>query len=51
MIPGAPASPLIAAQIYNQAVMPKMILKVAQGEPMEKTLAWAEREVEGFMRT
>ncbi len=51
MIPGAPASPLIAAQIYNQAVMPKMILKVAQGDPMEKTLAWAENEVEGFMRT
>jgi ABC-type glycerol-3-phosphate transport system substrate-binding protein len=51
MIPGAPASPLIAAQIYNQSIMPKMILKVAQGEPMEKTLAWAENEVEGFMRT
>jgi ABC-type glycerol-3-phosphate transport system substrate-binding protein len=51
MIPGAPAAPLIAAQIYNQAVMPKMILKAAQGEPVEKTLAWAENEVEGFMRT
>ena len=51
MIPGAPAPPLIAAQIYNQGVMPKMILKLAQGEPMEKTLAWAENEVEGFMRT
>jgi hypothetical protein len=22
-----------------------------QGEPMEKTLAWAESEVEGFLRT
>jgi len=22
-----------------------------QGEPMEKTLAWAEGEVEGFLRT
>jgi len=22
-----------------------------QGEPMEVTLAWAEREVEGFMRS
>jgi len=51
MIPGAPASPLIAAQIYNQAIMPKMILKVAQGEPTEKILAWAENEIEGFMRT
>ena len=51
MIPGAPAPPLIAAQIYNQGVMPKMILRQAQGEPMEKTLAWAENEVEGLMRT
>src|SRR5205814_1517022 len=39
MIPGAPASPLIAAQIYNQSIMPKMILKVAHGEPVEKILA------------
>jgi ABC-type glycerol-3-phosphate transport system substrate-binding protein len=51
MIPGAPAPPLIAAQIYNQAIMPKMILRMVQGEPMEKTLAWAATEVEGFMRT
>ena len=51
IIPGAPAPPLIAAQIYNQSIMPKMILRVAQGEPVEKTLAWVEREIEGFMRT
>jgi ABC-type glycerol-3-phosphate transport system substrate-binding protein len=51
MIPAAPAPPQIAAQIYNQSIMPKMILRVAQGEPMDKTLAWVEREVEGFMRT
>jgi hypothetical protein len=51
MIPAAPAPPLIAAQIYNQSIMPKMILRLAQGEPMDKTLAWVEREVEGFMRT
>jgi ABC-type glycerol-3-phosphate transport system substrate-binding protein len=51
IIPAAPAPPLIAAQIYNQAIMPKMILRTAQGEPIEQTLAWTEREVEGFMRT
>ena len=51
MIPAAPAPPQIAAQIYNQSIMPKMILRVAQGEPMDKTLAWAESEIEGFMRT
>ena len=30
--------------------MTKMIVRHMQGEPMEKTLAWAESEVEGFMR-
>jgi hypothetical protein len=28
-----------------------MIVKHYQGEPMEKTLAWAEGELEGFMRS
>jgi hypothetical protein len=27
-----------------------MIVRHMQGESMEKTLAWAESEVEGFMR-
>jgi ABC-type glycerol-3-phosphate transport system substrate-binding protein len=51
IIPAAPAPPLIASQIYNQAIMPKMILRMVRGEPMEQTLAWAESEIEGFMRT
>jgi ABC-type glycerol-3-phosphate transport system substrate-binding protein len=46
-----PAPPKIAVQIYTQAVMTKMVVRHMQGEPMEKTLAWAESEVEGFMRT
>lgn len=50
-IAGAPAPPKIAVQIYVQAVMTKMTVRHMQGEPMEKTLAWAESEVEGFMRT
>jgi ABC-type glycerol-3-phosphate transport system substrate-binding protein len=50
-IAGAPAPPKIAVQIYVQAVMTKMTVRHMQGEPMEKTLAWAETEVEGFMRT
>jgi ABC-type glycerol-3-phosphate transport system substrate-binding protein len=50
-IAGAPAPPKIAVQIYVQAVMTKMIVRHMQGEPMEKTLAWAESEVEGFLRT
>ena len=51
IIPGAPAPPLIAAQIYHHGIMPKMILRLVQGEPLAKTLAWAEHEVGGFMRT
>jgi ABC-type glycerol-3-phosphate transport system substrate-binding protein len=47
----APAPPKIAHQIYTQAIMTKMIVRHMQGEAMEKTLAWAESEVEGFMRT
>ena len=47
----APAPPKIAHQIYTQAVQTKMIVRYAGGEAMEKTLAWAESEVEGFMRT
>ena len=50
-IAGAPAPPKIAAQIFTQATMTKMTVRHMQGEPMEKTLAWAESEVEGFMRT
>jgi ABC-type glycerol-3-phosphate transport system substrate-binding protein len=50
-VAGAPAPPKIAVQIYTQAVMTKMVVRHMQGEAMEKTLAWAESEVEGFMRT
>jgi len=28
-----------------------MIVRHLQGESMDKTLAWAESEVEGFLRT
>jgi len=31
--------------------MTKMTVRHMQGEAMEQTLAWAESEVEGFMRT
>ena len=50
-IAAAPAPPRIAYQIYTEAVQTKMIVRYMQGEPMEKTLAWGESEVEGFMRT
>jgi ABC-type glycerol-3-phosphate transport system substrate-binding protein len=47
----SPAPPKIAVQIYTQGLMTKMTVRHMQGEPIEKTLAWAESEVEGFMRT
>ena len=50
-VAAAPAPPKIAHQIYTQGVQTKMIVRFLQGEAMEKTLAWAESEVEGFMRT
>lgn len=50
-IAAAPAPPKIAVQIYTQGIMTKMTARHLQGEAMEKTLAWAESEVEGFMRT
>lgn len=49
-IAASPAPPKIAQQIYAQATLTKMIVRHMQGEPMEKTLAWADSEVEGFLR-
>ncbi|MGE3065567.1 MAG: ABC transporter substrate-binding protein [Hyphomicrobiaceae bacterium] len=50
-ISAAPAPPKIAHQIYTQGVQTKMVVRHLQGEAIEKTLAWAESECEGFMRT
>jgi len=50
-IAASPAPPKIAQQIYAQATMTKMCLRYAQGEKLENTLAWAEGECEGFMRS
>src|SRR5215216_6204691 len=50
-VAASPAPPKIAVQIYVQGIMTKMTVRHLQGEAMEKTLAWAESEIEGFMRT
>jgi ABC-type glycerol-3-phosphate transport system substrate-binding protein len=50
VIPCSPAPPSVASQIYTQAIMPKMVLRMAKGEPMEKTLEWASAEIGGFFR-
>jgi hypothetical protein len=50
--PDIPAPPKIAVQIYNQAVMTKMVVKVTTGgESIDKAIGWAASELEGFMRT
>jgi ABC-type glycerol-3-phosphate transport system substrate-binding protein len=49
-IAAAPAPPKIARQIYLQGVQTKMAVRHFQGEAIEKTIAWAESELEGFMR-
>jgi ABC-type glycerol-3-phosphate transport system substrate-binding protein len=51
-ISAAPAPTAIATQIYAQATVTKMIAKCTQsGDSIDKTIAWAESELEGFMRT
>jgi len=46
-----PAPPKIAVQIYSQAITTKMVAKYTQGgDPIDKVIAWAASELEGFMR-
>jgi ABC-type glycerol-3-phosphate transport system substrate-binding protein len=50
-VPGWPAPPAIAAQIFYQATVPKMIARVTQrGMSIEQSIALAEQELEGFTR-
>jgi ABC-type glycerol-3-phosphate transport system substrate-binding protein len=49
-VAGAPAPHSIGERIYTQATMTQMAVRYYKGEPIEKTLAWAESEIEGFMR-
>jgi len=50
-IAASPAPTAIASQIYAQATNTKMIAKVTQGgESIDKAIAWAASELEGFMR-
>lgn len=50
-IAASPAPPKIAEQIYTQGVQTKMVARLLKGEKMEAVIAWAETELEGFMRT
>ena len=49
-VAAAPAPHKIAEQIYNQGVMTQMAVRYYKGDSMDKTLDWASKEMEGFMR-
>ena len=50
-VSAAPAPPEIAVQIYNQALVTKMIYKMTQeNQSIEQTIAFAEKELEGYSR-
>ena len=50
-ISASPAPPKVAQQIYTQATLTKMCVRYYRGEAMDKTLTWAQSELEGFMRS
>jgi len=50
-IAAGPAPHGVASQIYVQATMTNLISRVVQKkEPLDRALAWAETEIEGFQR-
>ena len=49
-IAAAPAPHKIAEQIYTQGIQTQMAVRYFKGEAMDKTLDWAAKEIEGFMR-
>jgi len=49
-VAAAPAPHKIAEQIYNQGIATQMAVRYYKGDAMDKTLDWAAKEIEGFMR-
>ncbi len=47
----SPAPPLIAAQIWAQAIQSQMVVRYHKGEALTKVCDWAATELEGFKRT
>lgn len=45
-----PAPPEIAVQAYNQGTHSTMFAKLKSGQTIEQTIAWAQNELEGFIR-
>jgi hypothetical protein len=49
-IAGSEAAPEVAVQIYNRGTMPTMLAKLQAGQSIKDVVAWANDEVEGFLR-
>jgi ABC-type glycerol-3-phosphate transport system substrate-binding protein len=49
-VAGAPAPHSIGERIYTQATQTQMAVRHFRGEDVEKTIAWAANELEGYMR-
>jgi ABC-type glycerol-3-phosphate transport system substrate-binding protein len=46
----AEASPDIAVQIYNRGIHNQMLARLKQGQTIPQVTAWAQEELEGFIR-
>ena len=44
------APPEVAVQIYNRGTMPTMVAKLQSGQSIKDVIAWAQEELEGFVR-
>ena len=49
-ISGYPAPPAIAVQIYQRGTMPTMMAMLQRGELIDRVVAWAAEELDGFKR-
>lgn len=49
-IAASEASPEVAVQIYNRGIMPTMLAKLKSGQSIDQVIAWAQNELEGFIR-
>ena len=44
------ASPDVAVQIYNRAIHNQMLARLKEGKTIPQVIAWAQDELEGFVR-
>jgi ABC-type glycerol-3-phosphate transport system substrate-binding protein len=44
------AAPDVAVQIYNRAIHNQMLARLKEGQTIPKVIAWAQDELEGFVR-